>query len=567
MLASPGHSPRHVLPSPSPSPSVRSVGTDGGFRSSLLLASTSGKIASRPPLPRKRKMEAISLDEDTYVAAVEKIIERDYFPDIPKLQNRLEWLEAVRTGDPVVIREAQMNIIKRRREKEREKGLERETGEPFSTPGSVVSGAFSPMVSVRSSPAPSQIFMETDGQGLPSSSSSDLDPSVDTSLSLDKFLWRYTSEDNASFSKILEKVNKQKRERYKFLTGKELESSNLRIASKEDRVTDGYGTSGQPVATLDTWAYNAKNLLMYDSADREDAPLTEREKEERAEGPPKEISKSNTRFHGKMFDSKVRDEDTVAILYTPVQGGTPAAWPFADRDAERARRYDLEDLRKSPQQVGDGGASKISSKGGNGGYSYVATPSLTPGVEQSPFMTWGEIEGTPLRLEAEDTPVGIGGSGDGPQFKIPAPPTRDARAHTLSRDAARSLREKAKTFLGTQSPSPVRGSSSPGMRALSAAAQKFVTKAIAKSCSAVDTRLRASYRASTTPGTPRMARDAVRSREGSASREGSLPLRSPSVARETSVPLPSLVDGAEESFLFSAVVFIVVLVFLETEFP
>ncbi|KAL2653003.1 hypothetical protein R1flu_021131 [Riccia fluitans] len=177
---------------------------------------------------------------------------------------------------------------------------------------------------------------------------------------------------------------------------------------------------------------------MYDSADREDAPLTEREREEKAEGPPKESSKSNTRFHGKMFDSKVREEDAVAILYTPVQGSTPAAWPFAERDAERARRrYDLEDLRKTPQPFGDGGSSNNPFKGGNAGYSYVATPSLTPGIEESPFMTWGEIEGTPLRLETEDTPVGIGGSGDGPQFKIPAPPSRDARAHTLSWDAAR----------------------------------------------------------------------------------------------------------------------------------
>ncbi|KAL2653004.1 hypothetical protein R1flu_021132 [Riccia fluitans] len=242
MLASPGHSPRHVLPSPSPFPSVRSVGTDVGLRSSLALATTSGRSLSRPPLPRKRKMEATPLHEDTYVAAVEKIIERDYFPDIPKLQNRLEWLSAVRTGDPVVIREAQMNIIKRRRDKEREKGLG--TAEPFSTPGSVVSGAFSPMVSVRSSPAPSQVFMDTDGQILPSSSSADIDPSVDTSLSLDMFLRRYTSEDNASFSKILEKVNKQKRERYKFLTEKELVSSSLRITPKEDRITDGFGTSG-----------------------------------------------------------------------------------------------------------------------------------------------------------------------------------------------------------------------------------------------------------------------------------------------------------------------------------
>lgn len=264
---------------------------------------------------------------------------------------------------------------------------------------------------------------------------------------------------------------------------------------------------------------------MYDSAEREDAPLTQAEKEELVEGPPKAIAMRNTRFHGKMFDSKVREEDTVAILYTPVAGGTPQAWPFAQRDAERARkRYDLEDLRRTPQAL-DSQAKGVGHLGA--GYSYVATPSPAPGVDESPFMTWGEIEGTPLRLETEDTPVGIGGNGEGPHFKIPAPPTRDARAHALSRDAARSLREKAKFHAPRFSPSPARGSggASP-IPGLSAAAQKFVNKAMAKSSSSVDARLRASYGAS--PGTPRLARSAVRSRSV-LGREDSLPLRSPSV--------------------------------------
>lgn len=298
----------------------------------------------------------------------------------------------------------------------------------------------------------------------------------------------------------------------------------------EDRVTDGFGTSNQPLATLENWKYRAKNLLMYDSAEREDAPLTQAEREELVEGPPKAITLRNTRFHGKMFDSKLRAEDTVAILYTPVAGGTPQTWPFSERNAERARkRYDLEDLRRTPQALEN---QPKGLTGPLGGYSFVATPSPAPGVDESPFMTWGEIEGTPLRLETEDTPVGIGGNGDGPHFKIPAPPTRDARAHTLSRDAARSLREKSKIHNARFSPSPARvsGSASPAGWGLSAAAQKFVNKAMAKSCSSVDARLRASYGAGTTPGTPRLPRNAVRTREGSVSnRDGSVPLRSPSV--------------------------------------
>ena len=50
-----------------------------------------------PPAPRqKRKREKIVLDEDDWTEKLEAIIQRDYFPDLPKLESQLEWLE-VRT--------------------------------------------------------------------------------------------------------------------------------------------------------------------------------------------------------------------------------------------------------------------------------------------------------------------------------------------------------------------------------------------------------------------------------------------------------------------------------------
>ena len=48
--------------------------------------------------PRPRKRAAQVLDEDVYTDSMEAIIERDYFPDLPKLRNKLDWLEALRSG-------------------------------------------------------------------------------------------------------------------------------------------------------------------------------------------------------------------------------------------------------------------------------------------------------------------------------------------------------------------------------------------------------------------------------------------------------------------------------------
>ena len=52
-------------------------------------------------------------------------------------------------------------------------------------------------------------------------------------------------------------------------------------------------------------------------------------------------------------------------------------------------------------------------------------------------MTWGELEGTPLRIDA--TPSS---SSQGPTFVIPEPPRREQIAHSLAEKASRQHREK-----------------------------------------------------------------------------------------------------------------------------
>lgn len=350
----------------------------------------------------------------------------------------------------------------------------------------------------------------------------------EAAMSLDEFFRRYTSEDNESFNKIMEKVNKKRKERYDFLLEGENEDVKSIEEAKRDRITDGYGTSDQPPSSLDGWKYTAKNLLMYHPADRGEAPLTEEEMAERLKGMTKEISKTNTRFHGKMMDSRPIEDDVISVLYKPVAGGTPFA--MLDRHGDKVKKYDLDDLRKTPNPFYVESAKKAEN-----GYSFVRTPSPAPGVDESPFITWGEIEGTPLRLEPEDTPIDIGGSGDGPQFKIPLPPSRDVKAHSLSREAARKIRERSKMFQKPPLPSPVRGgSASPSARTLSPAAQKFVRNAIAKSSHSgnVDESLRASYRGAS-PGvsTPKAGRSVSR-----LGRDGSMNSRSPSVRDGSNPP-------------------------------
>jgi hypothetical protein len=65
------------------------------------------------------------------------------------------------------------------------------------------------------------------------------------------------------------------------------------------------------------------------------------------------------------------------------------------------------------------------------GYEPVATPSLVPGPDESPFMTWGELGATPLRLDDE----GEGGLKvtevleRGPRFSMPEKKSKDLVGH------------------------------------------------------------------------------------------------------------------------------------------
>lgn len=492
MFLSPGHSPRQIS---SPTPSSYS---DDGLRSTP--RSSSPEIVPRNPRKRMRV-----LDEDAYVEAIEKIIERDYFPDISKLRDRLDWIQAVKTRDPIQIRDAQLKIIERRGKKANHHHLGDTEGKT-QTPGSTFLRNFTPLDDFdgRTPRTPG-----VSGRELPGGEvvADDGDGDVDVNMSLDEFFRRYTSEDNESFSKILEKVNRKKKEKYGFLLGGENEDGKLLIEdAKRDRITDGYGTSDQPPSTLEGWKYTAKNLLMYHPADRGEAPLTEEERAVRLNGLTKEIVKGNTRFHGKTMDSRPREDGSVEILYTPIAGSSPMH--ISGRDRDKSKRYDLDDLRKTPNPF-----YVESDKRADNGYSFVRTPSPAPGLDESPFITWGEIEGTPMRLDPEDTPIDIGGSADGPHYNIPSAPARDVRAHSLSRDASRKLRERSNSmFKKPPLPSPHRsGSASPNVRTLSPAAQKFFRRAIAKSSSTVDESLRASYRGAS-PGavTPKSVRSVSR---------------------------------------------------------
>ena len=169
---------------------------------------------------------------------------------------------------------------------------------------------------------------------------------------------------------------------------------------------------------IDTWSYTPKNTLMYIP---EGVPLTFEEKLE-IERQAKIIKHENTRFTVVPFDFKKQKETLESLSETR--------------------------LSQLSGKMGVDGKELVSKETPKvNGFGFVAaTPSPVPGRlagDESPMMTWGEIDSTPFRLDGSATPSFSYHSGNGPEFKIPDIPEREKIALNLE-EKANAARRKTK---------------------------------------------------------------------------------------------------------------------------
>lgn len=111
------------------------------------------------------------------------------------------------------------------------------------------------------------------------------------------------------------------------------------------------------------------------------------------------------------------------------------------------------------------------------GYDFVKTPSPHPGVAESPLMTWGELEGTPFRLDGSDTPFLPTA---GPSFHIAETSKRESIGLALAEKAGERMRnQKAKALETARSiASPHIRSTLDRLAAMSPAAKRLASAKI-----------------------------------------------------------------------------------------
>lgn len=253
--------------------------------------------ALMPPPPKRIKRPRNVIDEEAYTDAISEIIARDFFPGLLQTETQQEYLDALDSRDPAWIssasRRLQHVMTPGRRQGRR--------GTSIQTPAHV--GSDTPMTAVTNTPMSVISDVAT------------TQPEVNTNMSLDKFQSLYTSEDNESFYKLIDKQNQKKAEKYAWMwTGNNKKPSKMMLkqkaietkliesgrsikddGGKRDRlaITDIAEKPARP----DSWKHKPNNEFMFAPDSIEDSLETLAQKaqnESRAE--PKGVAYANTRL-------------------------------------------------------------------------------------------------------------------------------------------------------------------------------------------------------------------------------------------------------------------------------
>ncbi len=190
------------------------------------------EASSSNTAPERSLNQQVVLDEDEYTAALSHIIARDFFPSLVHLDATNGYLDALDSRDPHLI-----SASVRRIEQLNETPIRgpRSHVMPMATPMETpyVSGGrpFDTPMSVRGQPPLKRAR-------------------YDDTLSLDSFQARYTSEDNSSFTDILDSENQARKDKWGWAwdAQKRVADKNLLVtASRDQMLLEGpSGSSARP---------------------------------------------------------------------------------------------------------------------------------------------------------------------------------------------------------------------------------------------------------------------------------------------------------------------------------
>ncbi|RAL05635.1 splicing factor ESS-2 family protein [Aspergillus ibericus CBS 121593] len=270
-----------------------------------------------PPPPKRLKRPATVLDEDVYTNALSEIIARDYFPGLLEAQVKQEYLDALDSRDKEWIANSKKKLT----------DLMRTPGRARSRPGSA---SMTPQHTGSGRPGDTPMGWGGDTPMSVMSAASSTTPSDNHVLAPDvsrlgllEFQAKYTSEDNESFNKVLDKQNEKHRERYKWLWSGNKIPTARQIAHRRREVKRIEAQGGNPdqhkqvaiktdldarPANPDTWKTRPENSLMFAPSSIEDSYETIQQKAEAtSRAGPKRVVFQNTRLPDESLHQAASD--------------------------------------------------------------------------------------------------------------------------------------------------------------------------------------------------------------------------------------------------------------------
>ncbi|MCJ1304334.1 hypothetical protein MMC08_007146 [Hypocenomyce scalaris] len=423
---------------------------------SQALAKRSSDTALMPPPPRPKRIKrpAKVLDEDAYTDALSHIIARDFFPGLIETESQQEYLNALDSHDDEWIAAAGRKLTEVMTPGPDGRRLRGRRGTSM-TPSSGLYGRGGETPKGCGGDTPMSVVSTTS-----TATSQTEKPEVETNMSLSAFQTKYTSEDNESFYKLLDKQNLKRAEKHAWMwSGNKIPSARqiahrqreghlLEAKAAQERENGGkqplaIEASDLRKAMPDAWPSRPDNQFMFAPSSIEDSHQTvQQHAEESSRAPPKAVIYDNTRL------APPQTEPGSAIPPSPSLS--------AVRDAI-ARRP-----RPTASEPGFSGSETPRVAG----YAFVdSAPSPSPSELGAPPLTWGSIESSSLLGSGDATPN---------PFKIKERSKREDLHHRMVDRVARNKRVAKRETEG-KTPVP-RFASSPVVRkgGLTPAAQRLL---------------------------------------------------------------------------------------------
>ena len=262
-----------------------------------------------PPAPKRIKRPAKVLDEEDYTDALSHIIARDFFPGLLETESKQDYLNALDSQDQEWIAAAgrKLTEIMTPGPGGRRLGARRGTN---VTPATALYGRGGETPKAWQGETP---VSSTSTAAISTASTQSNRREIDVNMSLSTFQQKYTSEDNESFYKLLDKQNLKRAEKYSWMwAGNKIPAARQIAHRKRERLLAANRASessknGKELATIeardtrkampDSWPSRPDNPFMFAPGSIEDTTQTvAQENEETSRAPPRAVVYDNTRI-------------------------------------------------------------------------------------------------------------------------------------------------------------------------------------------------------------------------------------------------------------------------------